>query len=162
MGPSNPNFCIRKCGRVVCNSCSPHRITIPYQYIVQPPGTPRALAQRYSSSVVGGEGGYTDFSSLGGGERVRLCNPCVPDPNTTPPQNPTSPTQRSHLRSQSSLGAVIAGDTSTRRYGTYFPPGPSNDALARSRSATLVSKTLLRTGFRCRTVAPLTHHPPDI
>lgn len=28
----------RKCGRVVCNKCSPHRITIPYQYIVRPPG----------------------------------------------------------------------------------------------------------------------------
>ena len=27
----------RKCGRVVCANCSPHRITIPRQFIVQPP-----------------------------------------------------------------------------------------------------------------------------
>lgn len=27
----------RKCGRVVCGMCSPHRITIPREYIVQPP-----------------------------------------------------------------------------------------------------------------------------
>ncbi|KAI5299088.1 hypothetical protein KEM56_003535, partial [Ascosphaera pollenicola] len=27
----------RKCGRVVCANCSPHRITIPRQYIVRPP-----------------------------------------------------------------------------------------------------------------------------
>ena len=29
----------RKCGRVVCAACSPHRITIPRQYIVQPPSS---------------------------------------------------------------------------------------------------------------------------
>ncbi|KAI6785710.1 uncharacterized protein J7T54_006049 [Emericellopsis cladophorae] len=28
----------RKCGRVVCNACSPHRIIIPHQFIVRPPG----------------------------------------------------------------------------------------------------------------------------
>ncbi|KAI1756585.1 hypothetical protein F4782DRAFT_272457 [Xylaria castorea] len=74
----------RKCGRVVCDGCSPHRITIPHPYIVRPPGDPGpALIFPYPGVV---EQGTADFSSIGGGERVRLCNPCVPDPNTAPPQ----------------------------------------------------------------------------
>jgi hypothetical protein len=81
---------LRKCGRVVCNSCSPHRITIPYQYIVQPPiegvstgpqsGFPRPTIDSARA------GSSREVASLGGGERVRLCNPCVPDPNIAPPQ----------------------------------------------------------------------------
>jgi hypothetical protein len=129
--------CARKCGRVVCNSCSPHRITIPYQYIVQPPGTPRVLAQRYPS-VTSMDSGFSDFSTLGGGERVRLCNPCVPDPNTTPPRTQDSHAGRTHLRTQSSTSNAFSGDA-PRRYGTYFPPMPAGEALIRSRSVTLVS-----------------------
>ncbi|KAJ9157567.1 FYVE zinc finger protein [Pleurostoma richardsiae] len=111
----------RKCGRVVCASCSPHRITIPYQYIVQPPG----------------EGGYADFSSIGGGERVRLCNPCVPDPNTTPPQAQASTGQRGHSRSQSTAGG-FGSPTAVppSRFSAYLGSTP-NDAYARNRSVTL-------------------------
>ncbi|KAB5580156.1 hypothetical protein GE09DRAFT_1212610 [Coniochaeta sp. 2T2.1] len=101
----------RKCGRVVCDACSPHRITIPYQYIVQPPGTPsRGPSDEYPVSPLAGEGGRADFSGLGGGQRVRLCNPCVPDPNVTPPTpslaqlDPVSAVGSSaHTRSQSSV-----------------------------------------------------------
>ncbi|TLD10397.1 hypothetical protein PgNI_06342 [Pyricularia grisea] len=93
--------------RVVCNSCSPHRITIPYQFIVQPPGTP----QRSPSALpVDSPGGYTDFNSLGGGERVRLCNPCVPDPNTSPPQAHQSVHRARHSRSQSSFASAVGID----------------------------------------------------
>ncbi|KAL4791346.1 FYVE zinc finger-domain-containing protein [Aspergillus venezuelensis] len=85
----------RKCGRVVCSSCSPHRITIPRQYIVHPPtsdrsGAASALAQR-ATHIVNLEGDDHLQSpvavnpALGGGEEVRLCNPCVPDPNPEPP-----------------------------------------------------------------------------
>ncbi|KAL4943468.1 FYVE zinc finger-domain-containing protein [Aspergillus oleicola] len=85
----------RKCGRVVCSSCSPHRITIPRQYIVHPPtsdrsGVASALAQR-ATQIVNLEGDEHLQSpvavnpALGGGEEVRLCNPCVPDPNPEPP-----------------------------------------------------------------------------
>lgn len=123
----------RKCGRVVCASCSPHRITIPYQYIVQPPGQP----QRYSGVFLGGEGSLVDFNSVGGGERVRLCNPCVPDPNITPPNQVTGGPgvfpQRAHYRSQSSTGGTHPGDMSSRALA-----GSAAD-YSRSRSVTVVS-----------------------
>jgi hypothetical protein len=127
---------------VVCNSCSPHRITIPYQYIVQPPGHPQVPTQSYPSSLISGEGGYADFSSLGGGERVRLCNPCVPDPNTTPPQQLTSPTllspRQTHQRSQSTLsGAAHGGSLAATRFSGYFTTGLPQDAYSRSRSVTV-------------------------
>lgn len=93
----------RKCGRVVCNACSPHRITIPHQYIVQPPtdstsatSRPSVDAARARSSVI--------VESLGGGERVRLCNPCVPDPNIAPPQTRSDGQPiPGHSRSQSTV-----------------------------------------------------------
>jgi hypothetical protein len=66
----------RRCGRVVCANCSPHRITLPRQFIVQPP-TLRELQDE--------EGSATNQDGLGGGEEVRVCNPCVPDPNYNPP-----------------------------------------------------------------------------
>ena len=84
----------RKCGRVVCASCSPHSIVIPRQYIVRPPDS---LTSHPHSSPVS-QPPVVDLTSddlihpfsavvnpaLGGGEKVRLCNPCVPDPNPNP------------------------------------------------------------------------------
>ncbi|KAL8377841.1 hypothetical protein RB595_008497 [Gaeumannomyces hyphopodioides] len=129
----------RKCGRVVCNSCSPHRITIPFQFIVQPPGQTRG--PRYSHPILGGELGYPDSSALVGGDRVRLCNPCVPDPNTSPPQAQLSPgTQRSpHNRSQSNAGPAQASPdgVSGRRPDFYVSLGAIGNAYARSRSITM-------------------------
>ena len=67
-------------------------------------------------------------SPLGGGERVRLCNPCVPDPNIAPPQTrsdgqPFSPP--GHGRSVSSVPY-----TQSRRgdmdIPTYRQPRESN------------------------------------
>lgn len=97
---------------------------------------------RYPSSLISGEGGYADFSSLGGGERVRLCNPCVPDPNTNPPQAQGSPNSiRGHGRSQSSVGGESA-------YASNMAPPAQNrsyfDAYVRNRSATMVSLSLGR------------------
>lgn len=59
----------RKCGKVVCDNCSPHRITLPCQYIVRNPADEE----------------LPSASTTWGGERVRVCNPCVPDPNFAPP-----------------------------------------------------------------------------
>lgn len=70
----------RKCGRVVCSNCSPHRITIPRQYIVQPPNP------FYEDEANPGSPGGIN-PALGGGEVVRVCNPCVPDPWTPPDAN---------------------------------------------------------------------------
>ncbi|GAB1310333.1 E3 ubiquitin-protein ligase ZNRF2 [Madurella fahalii] len=120
----------RKCGRVVCNSCSPHRITIPYQYIVQPPGAPRHMAQR-PISLLDSQTWYPDF---GGGERVRLCNPCVPDPNTAPPQ-----TQTAQPMAHGNLGPTLQSDNNPvfNRWSLYFGTGPANDSHGRSRSVTM-------------------------
>lgn len=126
----------RKCGRVVCNACSPHRITIPHQYIVRPPGQGRT-SQPYSNPLMGDDG----LPYVSGGERVRLCNPCVPDPNTTPPLSVTSPTQRSprpHYRSQSNLGSGFGGFPSGARSGLFFQ-SPVHESCPRGRSITMVS-----------------------
>ena len=105
----------RKCGRVVCGNCSPHRITIPRQFIVHPPEEAAASPTSTGSTGVEivdltGDNDANDVVSnpnerpqssdykidpaLGGGQEVRLCNPCVPDPNPLPhlprPSNITS------------------------------------------------------------------------
>ncbi|XXG94039.1 hypothetical protein Hte_000290 [Hypoxylon texense] len=114
------------------------RITIPHQYIVRPPGE-RGF-QRYS--FLGDEGSIADFSALGGGEQVRLCNPCVPDPNITPPQtqhatNPLSP-RSAHQRSQSSSSGNYYSDNNLSRYPPYLAaPNVPHDAYARNRSLTM-------------------------
>ncbi|KAI1873147.1 uncharacterized protein JN550_003400 [Neoarthrinium moseri] len=135
----------RKCGRVVCANCSPHRITIPHQYIVRAPGEVPPMA---GPGVFGGERGVADFSLLGGGERVRLCNPCVPDPNTTPLTRPsptvpgsTPQSMRSpHQRSQSSAdGTAYLRSGLNERYLPPIPTStrPADSASSRSRSATM-------------------------
>jgi hypothetical protein len=73
----------RKCGRVVCASCSPHRITIPRQFIVHPPSDGYTAIDP-SDDVMTAFGPFRN-PALGGGEEVRVCNPCVPDPNFSPP-----------------------------------------------------------------------------
>jgi hypothetical protein len=95
----------RKCGRVVCNECSPHRITIPRQYIVNPPlyddsAGPHADddRQRIDTIDLTGDPDEDDHQqprhTLEGGEKVRLCNPCVPDPQpeSLPLFNSSEPT----------------------------------------------------------------------
>ena len=96
----------RKCGRVVCANCSPHRITIPRQFIVHPPeddipspstannagvevvdltgddDAPRGEVANFEERPQSSE--YRIDPALGGGQEVRLCNPCVPDPNPLP------------------------------------------------------------------------------
>ncbi|KAL8665620.1 MAG: hypothetical protein Q9202_002124 [Teloschistes flavicans] len=133
----------RKCGRVVCSSCSPHRITIPRQFIVQPPQEPSQSASEgitASTEVVdltGDDDGDVPGPepnrdtvdplqssniridpALGGGQEVRLCNPCVPDPNPLPHFAFGSPPRRWMIDPSASLGA----DSSTRPQGN----GPSN------------------------------------
>ncbi|KAJ5698098.1 hypothetical protein N7462_000103 [Penicillium macrosclerotiorum] len=117
----------RKCGRVVCASCSPHRITIPRQFIVRPLDSPTPVLPGSSStppsrsSVIDLTGDDPDlFTStinpaLGGGEEVRLCNPCVPDPNPNP-LGYGSPRALGH-RSTHSLSATMGQNWSAPSRG---------------------------------------------
>ncbi|KAF2727773.1 hypothetical protein EJ04DRAFT_529176 [Polyplosphaeria fusca] len=93
----------RKCGRVVCAHCSPHRITIPRQYIVRPPLDDD------------NDGGIFNFEMPSGGEEVRVCNPCVPDPNYSPPPqyHPTAANRASYHHSSS--GAPFSPDRPASR-----------------------------------------------
>ncbi|KAL2757591.1 hypothetical protein ACRALDRAFT_2057298 [Sodiomyces alcalophilus JCM 7366] len=131
----------RKCGRVVCNSCSPHRITIPHQFIVRPPEQLGTSDQRYAPSFCVGDTGHVDLNRFGGGQRVRLCNPCVPDPNPSPPGLQRSPnqasTRRSHYRSHSNAIAGLGSIPSPSRFQGYLPARPAQDPYStRNRSVT--------------------------
>jgi hypothetical protein len=103
----------RKCGRVVCASCSPHRITIPRQFIVRPPdfgNSPSQMVPPHAAHAAHPGGppasSPTAFNpALGGGEEVRLCNPCVPDPNPDPPRGYMMPPRhRSHHSMSTATG----------------------------------------------------------
>lgn len=152
----------RKCGRVVCASCSPHRITIPRQFIVRPPNQNRPLStfiQPLQSEIqvinlIGNHpperGDQFLDSALGGGEEVRLCNPCVPDPNPEPPRRysatdsfpprsertapnwSTDPTERSH----------VTGPRSSAQQGYYHNPGSRNYNLPLHRPSHTPSSTI--------------------
>lgn len=114
----------RKCGRVVCNDCSPHRITIPRQFIVHPPdpsghNQARSIVTRAPAEAID----LTDETdtaglnlALGGGEKVRLCNPCVPDPQPSPHLHPSL--------SRSSVTTQTPWETSS---GNAIPSRNSND-----------------------------------
>jgi len=97
----------RKCGRVVCANCSPHRITIPRQFIVRPPDPPSAIID-----LAGSDGDISPISprNYWGGEEVRVCNPCVPDPNLSPPPQNT----------------FAQGSPANYRYIDRPPPPPPN------------------------------------
>ena len=142
----------RKCGRVVCASCSPHRITIPRQYIVHPPmdassgfTTARptnievvdltgdgdestaavSTAGRNQAEVSSPGGSRRIDAALGGGQEVRLCNPCVPDPNPLPPPGYTLP----HSNAQS-----MPPPLNLRRSEPSVPPGVIVDRPQRPSS----------------------------
>lgn len=120
----------RKCGRVVCSSCSPHRITIPRQYIVHPPTSDRssasAIAHRATHIVNLVEEDDSSQSpaavnpALGGGEEVRLCNPCVPDPNPEPPFG---------FPSVRASGATVSGSSWARHRSYHSLSTPSRQHL---------------------------------
>ncbi|KAK7950988.1 Zinc finger- FYVE-type [Apiospora aurea] len=161
----------RKCGRVVCANCSPHRITIPYQYIVRPPGDQALLR---ASGIWDEEGTMMDFSNIGGGERVRLCNPCVPDPNTTPPQSQGQPSahgppfspRSAHQRSQSSASVTSYGnpEASGSGFSSFFMTNSPASAYPRNRSVTVSSVRVIPCIilFSCCYERPAPAAPPQI
>lgn len=98
-----------------------------------------------------GGGGYFDANDMSGGERVRLCNPCVPDPNTAPPQSPNPQTNMSprstHQRSRSNIGSTYGTLSPSNRHGAVFAAGTSGDPYryltSRTRSITMVSRLVI-------------------
>jgi len=118
----------RKCGRVVCSACSPHRITIPRQYIVQPP-SPFSSEFGIDQTV---EGELNKV--LGGGEVVRVCNPCVPDPWTPENANVRGGAEEAGRPRPLIEGARNASETATRRDIPMPPPPPPQAGAGRHRS----------------------------
>ncbi len=126
----------RKCGRVVCNDCSPHRITIPRQFIVHPPDQSQ-IPSRPSQVPIetidltedGDRGGSSSIfttetsisnPALGGGEKVRLCNPCVPDPQPSP--HPDDSLTRSSATSSTGWTAGADGLMPSRNGNSFALP----------------------------------------
>ena len=152
----------RKCGRVVCANCSPHRITIPRQFIVHPPEDVASGMTNIGSSSIdvvdltedddSNEVFTTPTSpvgrirnverpldpSLGGGQEVRLCNPCVPDPNPLPP--PTYPSSNPHVLASFPRPEYIPSLTQR-------PPLPTSSNSALSQQATPNSQPAPASGF---------------
>lgn len=129
----------RKCGRVVCAACSPHRITIPRQFIVHPPSEMQTVidltADDDDANTMSPFGPFRN-PALGGGEEVRVCNPCVPDPNYNPPP-PYTPQQASpsslHHTGHPTLHPANARRTGYPRTHTNYNPGYTPRNMAGER-----------------------------
>ncbi|KAH7170582.1 hypothetical protein EDB81DRAFT_837344 [Dactylonectria macrodidyma] len=143
------------------------RIIIPHQYIVRPPGSDVGIPQ--SLLIDGLAAGYFDVHNMAGGVRVRLCNPCVPDPNTAPPQSPGTPgvtsPRSAHQRSRSSAAGQYGTLPASNRHGAIFAPGTTADAYqylaSRSRSITVGTQGSSSThGSSSRRVRSGTHQTP--
>ncbi|KAF2822636.1 FYVE-domain-containing protein [Ophiobolus disseminans] len=123
----------RKCGRVVCATCSPHRITIPRQFIVHPPsdGSPTIIDLTGDEDSELSTFGPFRNPALGGGEEVRVCNPCVPDPNYGPPPQytPAIPARYSSHAPSSTRPYTLAGPPphprAQRSVSSVYDPSPS-------------------------------------
>ncbi|KAF2434822.1 FYVE-domain-containing protein [Tothia fuscella] len=142
----------RKCGRVVCASCSPHRITIPRQFIVHPPALPTAIIDLTGDPEEESEEASPP-RQVWGGEEVRVCNPCVPDPNLSPPP------QRGGMDGQSSppnwnlQSTAGAGQRpSPRRHTNSARPLPPQNRPHQGHRSTM-SDAALQDAFRNRHIA---------
>lgn len=132
---------------------------------MQPPGS-----QPYQIQASGSHTGLAgDMNYLGGGERVRLCNPCVPDPNTAPPQT-TSPSatdaasgssSRYHSRSFSSVhGNSNTNANTNERYAapsqySYNIPGHGASTTVISAAASSSASTQNRNRHNRLSLPPM-------
>ena len=141
----------RKCGRVVCANCSPHRITIPRQFIVHPPADlemrPEQRQAGVSTAILTSESIDRNIHvdqnqelpleyGFGDGQEVRLCNPCVPDPNPLPPPsyNQESYTRPEHVPGQdSSHGSASTATVDDPNYA--FPRDFQTRSYSRRQSS---------------------------
>jgi FYVE zinc finger len=145
----------RKCGRVVCNDCSPHRIAIPRSLIVNPPGLEMSSSPTRSAGPISGRietvdltgdgdstgqshAGDSSRSDLGGAAKVRLCNPCVPDPQPVPQDDYSLPI--SSLRSRSHKNTDIPSNSSYSGHLSGFF-GPSSADFIPRRTDTITEES---------------------
>ena len=149
----------RKCGRVVCANCSPHRITIPRQFIVHPPDdcSPTEQHKIHGIEVVdltsddevsaspsrspletGRDRGID--ASLGGGQEVRLCNPCVPDPNPLPHVDHASPRYDLNSVPRPEFNPRVSNSLPPRTssHQRPLPPPPRRESLSRQSGADMI------------------------
>ncbi|KAL1651134.1 hypothetical protein SLS61_005652 [Didymella pomorum] len=115
--------------------CSPHRITIPRQFIVHPPSDgSNSIIDLTGDDEANPMSNFGPFRNpaLGGGEEVRVCNPCVPDPNySLPPQYP--PTAPPYHRSHRSASSVQIAPRDERRQSQSSRPPPIQQLNPRPR-----------------------------
>ena len=129
----------------MCASCSPHRITIPRQFIVHPPSESTANLINLTGDDENTMSPFGPFRNpaLGGGEEVRVCNPCVPDPNFSPPPRYDSlgngprpfpprssqvpPAPPPHPRAHRSSSSVHDGSRFAHQPQTHGPRDTSNE-----------------------------------
>lgn len=118
----------RKCGRVVCANCSSHKITIPRQYIVQPP---HSSDEEQSSPSLARRGSYNN--NLESGAIVRVCNPCVPDPWLPGPSfNRQSQPPRHQQQHSANRTQAMADEERRRRDQINWPSGLSGPTSSES------------------------------
>jgi hypothetical protein len=112
---------------------------------IQQPGQPNAITHRPANEL-----GLNP--SLGGGAEVRICNPCVPDPNNEPPPqrgHQRNPTNSRHLPAfgPQVYNPLVNNDVfSSNSIGDLNPRDPCSSVhLDR---ATFADRTRSRPGFR--------------
>lgn len=139
----------RRCGQVVCALCSPHRITIPREFVVRPPDAarPAPLPLPQITAAYGPQQGMNP--SLGGGEEVRVCNPCVPDPNPEPPRHAGGGRHRGYT-----VSPYVSSLSPHSRDGDQTNKGRFHGGLA-----PIISMTPTRTTPACRDTRDLEDRP---
>ena len=149
----------RKCGRVVCANCSPHRIPIPSQFLVHPPADSSSTEQHKihgidvvdltsddeasaspSRSPLETGRDRCINASLGGGQEVRLCNPCVPDPNPLPHVDLASPRYDLNSVRRPEFNARVASSLPPRTssHQRPLPPPPRGESRSRQSGADMI------------------------
>ncbi|KAF3934131.1 hypothetical protein ABW20_dc0100407 [Dactylellina cionopaga] len=93
----------RKCGRVVCAPCSPHRIVIPKSFVVYPPN---AIDLDQSQSYVDSSGNRRDSYVGDTGVEVRICNNCLAGENPSAASTGPQTTNQARRQSMQSPGGA--------------------------------------------------------
>jgi len=110
-------------------------------------------------------GSSSEFTtSLGGGARVRLCNPCVPDPNIAPPQTPELINSRhssSHSRSVS-LATNSTGRSEQSQQGSIRPSLDINNFQRHPREPSILGTHRASTSSSLQPTSSIATHNSSV